>query len=402
MLIKQTEEMTVPERIIAENSNNQFLQAISYITVGSVFLYAGTSIPENFMICDGRSLDITEYAQLFDIIGYKFGGSNDIFKLPNLSAPQVSNCNYIIKTNDSISKKDFRFPIDYLYNPKSENAQSGTAVASALGNYLPIDREIEIELDGGDAGGNVEIEFVVDSAMSDTSSNPVENRVVKQYVDGINDKVMLDTHPIGSMYYSTGEENPAEIFGGTWEKMRSFYGGELIAYGRIQNTVSNTIAVTKDNVIVISDKYVPEKQYNIVNLIDGIITVDSGAFKVHTKGIVGVVEAQMIVSGRSETDCKGIWWLGNANEIPDGVEMWPNNEGIQPLSHIPSNSYGSGMNTYLYHIKDNAAEDTNFFVNPSCKAYEGSFTPCAGGTASVLIVKVFAKTGITHSWKRTA
>lgn len=252
--------------------------------------------------------------------------------------------------------------------------------------------------DGGDAENEAEIEFVVDEEMSDTSANSVQNKVIKKYID----KTVIDSHPIGSMYYSAGEENPAEIFGGTWEKVRSFYGGELIAYGRIQNTVSNTTAVTVGNVIVISDKCVPEKQYNTVNLIDGIITVDSGAFKIYTQGIAGLVEAQMIVGGRSEADCAGIWWLGNANEIPDGVEMWPNTETNQPLCHIPSNSFGSGMNTYLYHIKDTAAEDTSFFVNPCCKAYAGSFTPCAAGTASALIVKVFAKSGITHSWKRTA
>ena len=38
--------------------------------------------------------------------------------------------------------------------------------------------------DGGDASGSVGIELVVDKEMSDTSSNTVQNRVIKAYIDG--------------------------------------------------------------------------------------------------------------------------------------------------------------------------------------------------------------------------
>ena len=73
--------------------------------------------------------------------------------------------------------------IEQSYNPQSENAQSGAAVASALVNYLPLNIELQLELDGGDAGGALDVEYIVDSEMSDISPNAVGNRVVKQYVD---------------------------------------------------------------------------------------------------------------------------------------------------------------------------------------------------------------------------
>lgn len=38
--------------------------------------------------------------------------------------------------------------------------------------------------DGGNASGSVGIELVVDKEMSDTSSNTVQNRVIKAYIDG--------------------------------------------------------------------------------------------------------------------------------------------------------------------------------------------------------------------------
>ena len=250
MLIKQTDDMTERERIAVQNSNNQFLQALSYVAVGTIFSYAGKTAPETFMFCDGRALDITEYAELFEVIGYTFGGSGDIFNLPNLcgktlvglndsntkfdsvgktggkeevtltssempehahktyalnqntngakiygnyfdapyaidfvksainaatvgwsneiavggaggglaheNMPPYVVCNYIIKVANGISKEDFRLPIDQVYNPESENAQSGKALTEALSIYQPSRiKRIKFELDEDTSEGQL-------------------------------------------------------------------------------------------------------------------------------------------------------------------------------------------------------------------------------------------------------
>lgn len=71
--------------------------------------------------------------------------------------------------------------IDQIYNPKSENAQSGVALASALENCLTADCNTEWVFDGGNA--SVDINFIIDDEISDTSSNAIANRAVKEYVD---------------------------------------------------------------------------------------------------------------------------------------------------------------------------------------------------------------------------
>ncbi len=226
MLIKQTKEMTEAERIAAENSNNQYLQALSYAAVGMIYPYAGTEAPDTFMICDGTALNVTEYPELFSVIGYTFGGSDDTFNLPDLRGKTlvgmqaddsdfgtigksggekthkmtaeengkhthpvikafgdtaldssnhpawavkllesaISNTsanpstgstagigysgegkahnnlqpytviNYIIKVVQGIPNLETALPIDQTYNPESENAQSGKAVAEAIAN----------------------------------------------------------------------------------------------------------------------------------------------------------------------------------------------------------------------------------------------------------------------------
>ncbi|WP_103621385.1 phage tail protein [Campylobacter concisus] len=42
-------------------------------------------IPAGFLIADGRSLKKSEYSELFDVIGYTYGGRGDNFNLPNFA-----------------------------------------------------------------------------------------------------------------------------------------------------------------------------------------------------------------------------------------------------------------------------------------------------------------------------
>jgi microcystin-dependent protein len=36
-----------------------------------------------WLVCDGRSVNVSDFRFLFDVIGYSFGGANDVFTLPN-------------------------------------------------------------------------------------------------------------------------------------------------------------------------------------------------------------------------------------------------------------------------------------------------------------------------------
>lgn len=68
--------------------------------VGTIQAFAFSNIPENWMVCDGRSLAISEYPLLYKAIGNMFGSaSDDDFKLPNL-------CGRFIRGWDSTGKVD--------------------------------------------------------------------------------------------------------------------------------------------------------------------------------------------------------------------------------------------------------------------------------------------------------
>ena len=58
-------------------------------------LWAGSIAPSNWLICDGSNLLVQNYVDLFNIIQYNYGGSDDNFNIPNLN--NNNNLIYIIK-----------------------------------------------------------------------------------------------------------------------------------------------------------------------------------------------------------------------------------------------------------------------------------------------------------------
>lgn len=55
--------------------------------VGEIRIFAGTSIPEGWLLCDGSYLDSNAYLALFSVIGNTFGGKSGKFRIPELKGP---------------------------------------------------------------------------------------------------------------------------------------------------------------------------------------------------------------------------------------------------------------------------------------------------------------------------
>lgn len=56
------------------------------LPIGAYLSYPSQkTIPAGFLIADGRSLKKAEYTELFDVVGYTYGGSGQNFNLPNFS-----------------------------------------------------------------------------------------------------------------------------------------------------------------------------------------------------------------------------------------------------------------------------------------------------------------------------
>jgi len=51
---------------------------------GTITMYAGTSAPTGWLICDGGLYSTTTYATLFGVVSYTFGGAGSTFATPDL------------------------------------------------------------------------------------------------------------------------------------------------------------------------------------------------------------------------------------------------------------------------------------------------------------------------------
>lgn len=62
----------------------QFVNAVSPNPVGSLQAFAGASAPTGWLVCDGTSYSTSAFPELFNVLGYTYGGSGASFLVPDL------------------------------------------------------------------------------------------------------------------------------------------------------------------------------------------------------------------------------------------------------------------------------------------------------------------------------
>lgn len=70
--------------------------------IGSIVMWAGDTAPDGWLLCNGATYKRTEYLNLSNVIGFKYGGTKDILKVPDLQSrfPLGASSEY------SLGKKD--------------------------------------------------------------------------------------------------------------------------------------------------------------------------------------------------------------------------------------------------------------------------------------------------------
>ena len=74
-----------------------FIDAIPTIQIGSIILYPGT-LPQGYLICDGTQYFISDYPDLYNVLGSTYNGESGMFYVPSLTGPTapIAGINYII------------------------------------------------------------------------------------------------------------------------------------------------------------------------------------------------------------------------------------------------------------------------------------------------------------------
>ncbi|MBO5912492.1 MAG: tail fiber protein [Clostridia bacterium] len=170
MLIKETVNMTNSERVAVSNTNNQYLRQLCVIPMGIIYNFVGEDTPNGYLICDGSSLSRVDYPDLYEAIGYKYGGSDDTFKLPTIE-------NHIIKALNTEINGGYEYIDNAIFEVKKElytgitkiteeiknanklvsNALKGTLNGEvvAIKDVSPLEHTVKVKLDGDNIGGEV-------------------------------------------------------------------------------------------------------------------------------------------------------------------------------------------------------------------------------------------------------
>jgi len=100
-----------------QNKYNVLLEKNNRV-IGSIYPSSLLVAPTNYKICNGDLIPVSDYPQLFDIIGYQYGGQGFNFALPNIQ-------NYfILGSNNTIDNLPY------------SNIMSGNNYDGATNNYL--------------------------------------------------------------------------------------------------------------------------------------------------------------------------------------------------------------------------------------------------------------------------
>lgn len=89
---------------------------------------------------------------------------------------------------------------------------------------LAIEGGSTVIFDGNGTFGEMDVDFVVDTELSEASDNAIANKTVAQAINLMWSKI----YPVGSIYISTVSTSPSTLFGGTWEQIKDRF---LLAAG---------------------------------------------------------------------------------------------------------------------------------------------------------------------------
>jgi microcystin-dependent protein len=85
------------------------------VSTGTIIVFAGSTIPPGFLVCDGSAVSRTTYAALFAVIGTRYGGGDGstTFNVPDLSGHISAELNFVM---------------DYIIATESQTTGSGAVV----------------------------------------------------------------------------------------------------------------------------------------------------------------------------------------------------------------------------------------------------------------------------------
>lgn len=111
------------------------------IPIGGYLDYASDAVlPAGFMVADGRSLNKNEYPDLFQIIKYTYGGSEDTFNLPDFSDGKFARATGGNADRLGVKQGDATRQIKFKFVMQGWNQNMDSRLFSYEGNWAGFDK----------------------------------------------------------------------------------------------------------------------------------------------------------------------------------------------------------------------------------------------------------------------
>ncbi len=89
---KQNPDYTLDVHSNVNVTDDYYINTVRYMPTGTILPFAGSTvpgsdisgIPQQWALCQGQSLSISNYIRLYNVIGTTYGGSGQFFNLPDL------------------------------------------------------------------------------------------------------------------------------------------------------------------------------------------------------------------------------------------------------------------------------------------------------------------------------
>lgn len=225
-------------------SGNVFLD--DNTPIGTIAPYGGTSDPTYWLICDGRAISRTAYADLFAVIGTTYGSGNGstTFNIPDLRGNVAVGASATYDLGDTGGEAEHTLTIDEMPSHKHEVSYRLNVVAQGTAGMWYFD--------AGTVGTMTTDTPSVANTGGSQAHNNMQPYVVTNYIIKAKSAVSesqsyLDMfYPVGS-YYETSNStfNPNTHWGGTWEKVEE---GKFLQATTDNTKVGNSVSAGLPNI----------------------------------------------------------------------------------------------------------------------------------------------------------
>jgi microcystin-dependent protein len=221
------------------------------LKIGTIVPFAGSTIPDGYLTCDGTAVSRTTYSDLFAVIGttYGAGDGSTTFNLPNLKgrvpAGLDSNDTDFDTLGETGGSKELQEHSHTLYGYHYVSSGGSEGGHTSGGNIT--DAQFSTNTSGTGNSGNLQPYIVVNYIIKATKTTPIQAEVVNTQSNSTTDayscKYVNDINT-----YSTNEVNT----GKTWIDGKPIY-RKVIDLGTLPNisekTVSAGISTNLDKVV---------------------------------------------------------------------------------------------------------------------------------------------------------